>query len=159
MMTLPELAADALGSFLASDIKDRFGSSHARLAELIPFGARLALECIGSSDASIITSSIRCWSLWLAITSLRVVRYDAFDTGRLCAFHRRLPDPDYIGYVRGIFKGDGDDCTNSIDEEGSLLRSSLFEKSRCALLRVSCVFRGHSFGPPCARRCLAAATT
>ena len=42
MITLPELAAGALGSFLASDMKDRFGSSHARLAELIPFAARLA---------------------------------------------------------------------------------------------------------------------
>ena len=51
MITLPELAAQALGSFLASDMKDRFGSSHARLAELIPFAARLALECIGNSDA------------------------------------------------------------------------------------------------------------
>src|SRR5512133_3223977 len=51
MITLPELAAEALGSFLASDMKDRFGSSHARLAELIPFAARLALECIGNSDA------------------------------------------------------------------------------------------------------------
>ena len=48
MITLPELAAEALGSFLASDMKDRFGSSHARLAELIPFAARLALECIGN---------------------------------------------------------------------------------------------------------------
>ena len=51
MLTLPALAAEALGSFLAADIKDRFGSSHARLAELIPFAARLALECIGNSDA------------------------------------------------------------------------------------------------------------
>src|SRR5262249_54677454 len=51
MITLPALAADALGSFLASDMKDRFGSSHTRLAELIPFAARLALECIGNSDA------------------------------------------------------------------------------------------------------------
>jgi hypothetical protein len=51
MITLPEIAAEALGSFLASDMKDRFGSSHARLAELIPFAARLALECIGNSDA------------------------------------------------------------------------------------------------------------
>ena len=39
MITLPELAAEALGSFLASDMKDRFGASHARLAELIPFAA------------------------------------------------------------------------------------------------------------------------
>ena len=51
MITLPELAAQDLGSFLASDTKDRFGSSHARLAELIPFAARLALDCIGNSDA------------------------------------------------------------------------------------------------------------
>ena len=51
MITLPELAAEALGTFLASDVKNRFGASHARLAELIPFAARLALECIGNSDA------------------------------------------------------------------------------------------------------------
>ena len=42
---------EALGSFLAADMRDRFGASHARLAELIPFAARLALECIGNSDA------------------------------------------------------------------------------------------------------------
>ena len=51
MITLPCLAADALGSFLANDIRDRFGVSHARLAEIVPFAARLALECIGNSDA------------------------------------------------------------------------------------------------------------
>src|SRR5262249_56235988 len=45
MITLPEMAAEALGQFLASDVKDRFGSSHARLAEIIPFAAKLALEC------------------------------------------------------------------------------------------------------------------
>ncbi len=50
-MTVPELAADALGSFLTSDVKRRFGSSHTRLAELVPSFARLALECIGNSDA------------------------------------------------------------------------------------------------------------
>jgi hypothetical protein len=51
MITLPQLAAEALGSFLAADMKGRFGSSHARLAEIIPFVARLTLECIGNSDA------------------------------------------------------------------------------------------------------------
>ena len=51
MITLPGLAAEALGSFLADDMKDRFGVSHARLAEIVPFAARLALECIGNSDA------------------------------------------------------------------------------------------------------------
>ena len=40
MITLPEMAAEALGAFLASDVKDRFGSSHARLAEIIPFAAK-----------------------------------------------------------------------------------------------------------------------
>src|ERR1700693_5397595 len=51
MITVPELAADALGSFLSSEMKRAFGSSHARLAELVPSVARLALECIGNSDA------------------------------------------------------------------------------------------------------------
>src|SRR2546421_10120218 len=51
MMTVPELAADALGSFLTADMKRAFGSSHARLTELVPSVARLALECIGNSDA------------------------------------------------------------------------------------------------------------
>src|SRR5436189_6226035 len=51
MITVPELAAEALGSFLATDMNRSFGSSHARLAELVPSVARLALECIGNSDA------------------------------------------------------------------------------------------------------------
>src|SRR6202041_1000887 len=51
MITMPGLAAEALGAYLANDIRDRFGVSHARLAEIIPFAARLALECIGNSDA------------------------------------------------------------------------------------------------------------
>ena len=59
MITLPRLAAEALGSFLASDMKDRFGSSHARLAERIPFAARLALAS-AIAMLSTITSSIRC---------------------------------------------------------------------------------------------------
>jgi hypothetical protein len=32
MITLPELAAGALGSFLASDMKDRFGSEPFRIS-------------------------------------------------------------------------------------------------------------------------------
>ena len=51
MITVPELAAEALGSFLSEDMKRRFGASHARLTELIPSVARLAIECIGNSDA------------------------------------------------------------------------------------------------------------
>src|SRR5437588_12069808 len=51
MITVPELAAEALGSTLGAEMQRRFGSSHARLAELVPSVARLALECIGNSDA------------------------------------------------------------------------------------------------------------
>ena len=48
MITLPKLAADALGSFLAADMKDRFGRSYVRLTELIPFAALLrAADLIG----------------------------------------------------------------------------------------------------------------
>ena len=51
MITIPELVSQALGSFLTSETKGRFGSSHAGLTELLPFAARLTLECIGNSDA------------------------------------------------------------------------------------------------------------
>src|SRR6266699_2702201 len=50
MMTLPELAADALEEFLRSYMRRRFPSSQA-LGEIVPSAARIALECIGNSDA------------------------------------------------------------------------------------------------------------
>ena len=45
------LTAQALGSFLARETEGRFRSSHSDLTKLLPFDARLALECIGNSDA------------------------------------------------------------------------------------------------------------
>ena len=51
MITIPQLTAQALGSFLAQETEGRFGSSHSDLTKLLPFAARLALECIGNSDA------------------------------------------------------------------------------------------------------------
>src|SRR5437763_15076524 len=51
MITVPELAAEALGSFLSSFMTRRFGSTHTRLTKVIPSLARLALDCIGNSDA------------------------------------------------------------------------------------------------------------
>src|SRR6266536_317058 len=109
MITLPALAADALGSFLASDMKDRFGSSHARLAELIPFAARLALECIGNSDA-----------LYHNVEHTMLVTLAGHDIFKGRALLKPSTPTDYsnfivaclahdIGYVRGIVKGDGDD--------------------------------------------------
>ena len=50
MITLPELAADALEEFLRSYMRRRFGPSQA-LVEIVPAAARVALECIGNSDA------------------------------------------------------------------------------------------------------------
>src|SRR5262249_5990065 len=51
LITVPELSAEALGSFLSEHLNQNFGSTHAHLAELIPSIARIALECIGNSDA------------------------------------------------------------------------------------------------------------
>jgi hypothetical protein len=109
MMTLPELAADALGAFLASDMKDRFGASHARLAELVPFAARLSLECIGNSDA-----------LYHNVEHTMLVTLAGHDIFKGRALLLPSTPSDYsnfivaclthdIGYVRGVVKGDGDD--------------------------------------------------
>jgi hypothetical protein len=117
MMTLPELAADALGSFLAADMKDRFGSSHARLAELIPFAARLTLECIGNSDA-----------LYHNVEHTMLVTLAGHDIFKGRALLTPSTPTDYanfivaclahdIGYVRGVIKGDGDDGY-VVDETG-----------------------------------------
>ncbi len=51
MITVPELAADALGTFLANYMQRRYGATETRLVELVPSIARVALECIGNSDA------------------------------------------------------------------------------------------------------------
>jgi hypothetical protein len=43
MITIPGLVAEALASFLTSETKSQFGSSHARLAEALPFAAKLTM--------------------------------------------------------------------------------------------------------------------
>jgi hypothetical protein len=48
---VPELAAEALGNFLGTYMHRRFGSAHERLVEMVPSIARIALDCIGNSDA------------------------------------------------------------------------------------------------------------
>jgi hypothetical protein len=109
MITVPELAAEALGSFLAADMNRRFGSSHAHLTELIPSVARLALECIGNSDA-----------LYHNVEHTMLVTLAGHDIMKGRALLGSSPPSDYahlivaclmhdIGYVRGILKGDGED--------------------------------------------------
>ena len=51
MITIPQLTAQALAAFLSRETEGRFGSSHAAVTQLLPFAARLTLECIGNSDA------------------------------------------------------------------------------------------------------------
>jgi hypothetical protein len=40
MITVPELAADALGTFLANYMQRRYGATETRLVELVPSIAR-----------------------------------------------------------------------------------------------------------------------
>jgi hypothetical protein len=108
MITIPQLVAQALGSFLSAETRSRFGASHATLAEFLPSAARLTLECIGSSDA-----------LYHDIEHTMLVTLVGYDilVGR--ALQRATTAEDYanfilaclmhdIGYVRGIVHGDGD---------------------------------------------------
>src|SRR5579863_932731 len=109
MITVPELSAEALGSYLSSDLDLRFGSTEAELTALIPSIARLALECIGNSDA-----------LYHNVEHTMLVTLVGYDIMK----GRSLLTPTYpsdyahlivacllhdIGYVRGILKGDDAD--------------------------------------------------
>jgi hypothetical protein len=109
MMTVPELAASALEKFLATQAGKLFGASQARFAELLPAAARIALECIGSSDA-----------LYHNVEHTMLVTLAAHDILRGRALHTHVTAEDYthtliaclthdIGYVRGVLKGDGED--------------------------------------------------
>src|SRR4051794_37725980 len=69
MITIPELTAQALGSFLARETEGRFRSSHSDLTKLLPFAARLALRALGTVMHSITTSNTPCWSRWSDTTS------------------------------------------------------------------------------------------
>src|ERR1700712_264310 len=110
MITIPELVAQALGSFLTSETRSRFGTSHARLAEVLPFAARLTLDCIGNSDA-----------LYHNVEHTMLVTLAGHDILIGRALLRPTTAGDYanfilaclvhdIGYVRGIVQGDEDDC-------------------------------------------------
>jgi hypothetical protein len=109
MITLPELAADALEDFLRSYMRRRFDSSQTPLVEMVPAAARVALECIGNSDA-----------LYHNVEHTLLVTLAAHDILRGRALHTRMPVDDYahvivaclahdIGYVRGLFRDDDAD--------------------------------------------------
>jgi hypothetical protein len=109
VITTPELAAEALGSFLAEKLSRRFGSTDTRLTEAIPAAARLALDCIGNSDALYHNVEHTMLVTFAGYDIMRgralLMPTDASDFAHLiiaCLFHD-------IGYVRGILKGDGPD--------------------------------------------------
>ncbi len=108
MLTLPELATDALEEFLGSFMRHRFGS-HTPLVEIVPNAARIALECIGNSDA-----------LYHNVEHTMLVTLAGVDILRGRALHTQLNADDYahviiaclahdIGYVRGLFTEDDAD--------------------------------------------------
>jgi hypothetical protein len=118
LITIPELAAEALGSHLAEHLGRRFGSTDAGLIELVQSAARLAVDCIGNSDA--LYHNVEHTML------VTLVGYDILKGRRLltetnasdfahlivaCLFHD-------IGYVRGILNGDGADGY-VVDAKGS----------------------------------------
>jgi hypothetical protein len=126
MMTVPELAADALGEFLSTYMRRRFGAASERLVETVPSIARIALECIGNSDA-----------LYHNVEHTMLVTLAGHDIMRGRALHSHMPAEDYatviiaclthdIGYVRGLFKGDAEDgyVVTTAGEKAKLPRGS-----------------------------------
>src|ERR1700736_1022471 len=108
MITIPELVAQALGSFLGAETRDRFGASRGSLTDFLPSAAKLALECIGNSDA-----------LYHNIEHSMLVTLVGHDILIGRALQRATTAGDYanfiiaclthdIGYVRGVVHGD--DC-------------------------------------------------
>lgn len=109
MITMPEMAADSLGKLLAEDVRRLFGSSHHEHAERLDGIARIALECLGKSDALYHTVE---HTLLVTLVGRDILR------GRMLT--ERIEPDDYahliiacllhdIGYVRGILKGDHED--------------------------------------------------
>jgi hypothetical protein len=109
MITVPELAAEALGSFLATSMTRRFGSTNANLVEVIQSAAQLALDCIGKSDA-----------LYHNVEHTMLVALVGYDILKGRSLLKSTPASDYahflvacllheIGYVRGVLIGDSEE--------------------------------------------------
>ena len=106
MITIPELAAEALGSHLAERLDRRFGSTDKGLIELVQSAAQIALDCIGNSDA-----------LYHNFEHTMLVTLCGYDIVRGRMLQTPTSASDFahvliacllhdIGYVRGILKGD-----------------------------------------------------
>ena len=109
MITIPELASEALGSHLAAQMGRRYGSTDAELVEIVQSAARLAIDCIGNSDA-----------LYHNVEHTMLVTLVGYDilTGRRLLKETNASDFAHvivaclchdIGYVRGILNDDSND--------------------------------------------------
>src|SRR3974390_718014 len=126
MFTIPELAADALGSYLAEHMGRRFGSSDPGLIELVQSAARLAIDCIGNSDA--LYHNVE-HTMLVTLTGYEIlkgrhllVETTASDFAHVlaaCLFHD-------IGYVKGALEGDTiDSCViDANDNKAKLPRGA-----------------------------------
>jgi len=117
MMTLPELASDALAEFLRSYMV-KFGAAQAAFQDIVSAAARIALDCIGNSDALYHNAE---HTLLVTLAGHDIMR------GRLT--HINITASDYahvivaclahdIGYVRGALEGD-DESGFVIDAAGT----------------------------------------
>src|SRR3954452_25557350 len=106
MLTIAEMAADGLGKSLAEDYRRLFGTSRQDAAERLDGIARIALECIGKSDA-----------LYHNLEHTLLVTQVGRDILRGRTLTERIEPEDYshliiacllhdIGFVRGVLKGD-----------------------------------------------------
>jgi hypothetical protein len=109
MMTMPAIVADELGKQLADDFRRLFGSSHRDEAERLDGIARVALECLGRSDAlyhnvehTFLVTLVGCDILRGRLLTERLEPEDFSHLIIACLLHD-------IGYVRGILKGDSAD--------------------------------------------------
>ena len=117
MMTMVAMAADALGRTLAEDFRRNFGSAHLQYAERLDAISRVALECLGRSDA-----------LYHNVEHTLLVTLVGRDILRGRMLTERVEPGDYahlivacllhdIGYVRGVLKSDGENSF-VVDENG-----------------------------------------
>ena len=121
MITVPELAAEALGRYLAEHLGRRYGSTDAGLIELVPSAAQLALDCIGNSDA-----------LYHNVEHTMLVTLAGHDILNGRSTLSPISSADYgnfiaacllhdVGYARGILNGDdAEGCV--IDQSGKKIR-------------------------------------
>jgi hypothetical protein len=106
MFTVSELAAGALGPFLADDFRRTFGRTEAPFVEGIETSARLALECIGLTDAPYHDVE---HTMMVALVARDIMRgrfllkrttaVDWFHVLLACLYHD-------IGYVKGVLDDD-----------------------------------------------------